>query len=179
MVNHPGGEESGSGVFGFFQSDLQSPFPVQLDLKKVALFGISLTTHFYPSPDPQQKYQPATEATPQESLGDRARSPSPTLYNTTIIIFTTIGRRNKTRVVALRDPATSDPLVRRHAAPKERSHTHAHTHAEPLQCGEAAFYQSHRRASERIDRRYHHGALSFLRTFFITCITDTSFFTID
>jgi hypothetical protein len=45
MVNHPGGEESGSGVFGFFQSDLQPPFPVQLDLKKVALFGISLTTH--------------------------------------------------------------------------------------------------------------------------------------
>jgi hypothetical protein len=76
MVNHPGGGESGSGVFGFFQSDLQPPFPVQLDLKKVALFGISLTTHFYPSPDPQQKYQPATEATPQESLGDRARSPA-------------------------------------------------------------------------------------------------------
>jgi hypothetical protein len=75
MVNHPGGGESGSGVFGFFQSDLQPPFPVQLDLKKVALFGISLTTtHFHPSPDPQQKYQPATEATPQESLGDRARS---------------------------------------------------------------------------------------------------------
>jgi hypothetical protein len=46
MVNHPGGGESGSGVFGFFQSDLQPPFSVQLDLKKVALFGISLTTHF-------------------------------------------------------------------------------------------------------------------------------------
>lgn len=71
-----------------------------------------------------------------------ARDHPPALYNTTIIIFTTIGRRNKTRVVALRDPATSDPLARRHAAPKERSHTHAHTHAEPLQCGEAAFYQS-------------------------------------
>ena len=105
MVNHPGGGESGSGVFGFFQSDLQTPFPVQLDLKKVALFGISLTTHFYPSPDPQQKYQPATEATPQESLGDRARSPAE-LCTTPLSSFLRPGRRNKTRVVALRDPAT-------------------------------------------------------------------------
>ena len=177
MVNHPGGEESGSGVLVFFQSDLQPPFPVQLDLKKVALFGISLTTtHFHPSPDPQQKYQPATEATPQKSLVTTYEI-THRLCTTPLSSFLRPGRRNKKSVVALRDPAT-DPLARRHAAPKERSHTHAHTHAEPLQCGEAAFYQS-RRASDRIHRRYHHGALSFLRTFFITCITHTSFFTID
>ena len=75
MVNHPGGEESGSESLVFFSRIFNLRSPVQLDLKKVALFGISLTTtHFHPSPDPQQKYQPATEATPQESLGDRARS---------------------------------------------------------------------------------------------------------
>lgn len=177
MVNHPGGGESGSGVFGFFQSDLQTPFPVQLDLKKVALFGISLTTHFYPSPDPQQKYQPATEATPQESLGDRARSPAE-LCTTPLSSFLRPGRRNKTRVVALRDPATMVSPSATTRRPKGTvTHPRAHS-AEPLQCGEAAFYQS-RRASDRIHRRYHHGALSFLRTFFITCITHTSFFTID